>query len=404
MSSSIRIKPLLHSLKLQIIAMQFVFLLPFIFFSQFIIAQIPFSIKEDRINLGKIENWRNDTAWFYIQNTSNRAWYLLPKHLGMADFQLIYSRRLVNPDELAPIGIVHYTEKEGIFKIKTSVYISSWDEPIDLTYTGNILSFHPNALVACPTVNGPNSEEIITAKIEKNLKKDKREEVPENIEVDEYNFEDSFVEEDELLVQRDEEIKETFNDAFSSNAPINNIILVLDKSRSMAAENKMSRLKASIIKLIYALREQDQITVLTYSRVVKIPISSNHNASKSELVQVVNDLKADGGSYGNKAMTEAFEIARKSRVRDGNNAIILATDGKFNDRDFSEEDLYKEAKRASRYGISLSGIAFGEDPRALDFLKILSESGRGTYVEVESQMDSDQMIIDMINTLSKNLQ
>jgi len=365
-------------------------------------AQNVYQLKPSKIQLGKVENWKNDTMWFELSNTGDKPWFILPQHYGL-EFQLIHTRQMIQPGYSTRLGIVYYTEEEGPFKLKIPVYINVLDESIDLKITGIIRSIDPNALVQCPTVNRPptlNPKPVVND-TEPLATLDPKEEKTEEIE-DTYAFEDSFVKDevtDETATKWPKENSDD-PDAFSVGAPANSIVLLLDKSRSMGANGKMEALKSSVGKLINALRPQDQITIITYSRVVKIPLLADDNASKERMYHIVSQLSAEGGSYGGKGMMKAFDLAKKYRLTDGNNAIIVATDGKFNDREITENDLFKEAQRHSRRGITVSGLAFGEDPRAVEFLKALSDNGKGKCIEVQKVSDSERMILQLVKELS----
>lgn len=377
-------------------------LIPFLILFTCIQAQSAYELKPSKIQLGKVENWKNDTMWFELYNTGEKPWFILPQHYGR-EFQLIHSSQNIQPGYSTRLGVIYYTEEEGSFKLNISVYINILNESIELKVTGLIRSIDPNALVQCPTVNRPPTllAKPVVNKTDPVVTLESNEEETEEIE-DTYAFEDSFLEE-EAAEETEPKLPEKDSDdpdAFSPDAPANNIVLLLDKSRSMGANGKMEALKSSVGKLINALRPQDQITIVTYSRVVKIPLLADDNASKEHMYQIVDQLSAEGGSYGGKGMMKAFDLAKKYRLTDGNNAIIVATDGKFNDREITEGDLYKEAQRHSRRGITVSGLAFGEDPRAVAFLKSLSDSGKGQCIEVQKVTDSDRMILQLVKELS----
>lgn len=366
-------------------------------------AQEVYTLQPSKIKLGKIDNWKNDTLWFELANTGDRPWFILPQHYGR-EFQLIYSRQTIQPGYAARVGVIYYTEVEGSFKLKIPVYLNLINEPIELMVSGNIRSIDPEALVQCPTVNRPPTLQPTTvlAKSEENREVKATEEEEEEEEVDNYAFEEIFVEEETPAFAEQESVAETMDDpdAFAPNAPANNIVLLLDKSRSMGSGGKMEALKSSIGKLIDALRPQDQITIITYSRVVKIPLLADDNASKDRMHQIVDELNAVGGSYGGKGMMKAFDLAKKYRLTEGNNAIILATDGKFNDREITEEDLFKKARHHSRRGIKVSGLAFGNDPRAVDFIQELADNGKGECIQVQEVSDSERMILQLVKDLS----
>ncbi|WP_199233783.1 VWA domain-containing protein [Pedobacter sp. HMWF019] len=55
----------------------------------------------------------------------------------------------------------------------------------------------------------------------------------------------------------------------------------------------------------------------------------------------------------------AYQIAREHFIKQGNNRIILATDGDFNVGASSDEDMEKLVANEKNSGISLSVLGFG---------------------------------------------
>lgn len=368
-------------------------------------SQDVYRLSPKEYRLGKIENWQNDTLWFTLTNTSQSEWYILPQFYSR-DYQVIHSRTPVQAGRSARIGIVYYTEYRGEFDLKIPIYINTLYEKIELRVKGNIRSIDPRALVQCPTIN--HRPEEVASKEEERVQVFNVGEEESDKAQEEYAFEEEFIEEEELEDSEGEsEIQalplrqKNDPDAFRSDAIPNNIVLVLDRSRSMNEQNKMDQLKLSLEKLIRALRPQDRITMISYSRSIEVHCEGWGGDQKNEMIKMVQGLSAEGGSYGSKGMDMAYKMVAKYRIPEGNNAIILATDGKFNDKDFSQEKLMKKAKSMQlRYQISLSGLAYGEDPRALKFLEELSESGKGKYIPVASNKDQERMILNLVKELS----
>ncbi len=104
-------------------------------------------------DFGSISQFNNDTAFFEVTNTDNRVSYLLPTHHS-EDYLILVSSKSIAPGETMKIGIVYYTEKKGKFKETIPLYFSNSNTPIQFELSGNILSFHPFAIVKCPSMEG----------------------------------------------------------------------------------------------------------------------------------------------------------------------------------------------------------------------------------------------------------
>lgn len=164
----------------------------------------------------------------------------------------------------------------------------------------------------------------------------------------------------------------------------NHLIFIIDVSGSMKDSTKLNYLKKAMTQLISTVRPQDHITLITYNSKVKVIFSNYSGLDRQAMMKAIDTLSAKGGSNGAHSLEMAYDLAKQHFIKGGNNQIFLATDGLFNSSKISNEDLYKQsAKHQIFQGIKLSTIGFGNDEKALDFLKKLSQFGRGNFLKID---------------------
>jgi uncharacterized protein YegL len=164
----------------------------------------------------------------------------------------------------------------------------------------------------------------------------------------------------------------------------NHLIFIIDVSGSMKDSTKLNYLKMAMTQLISTVRPQDHITLITYNSKVKVIFSNYSGLDRQAMMKAIDTLNAKGGSNGAHSLEMAYDLAKEHFIKGGNNQIFLATDGLFNSSKISNEDLYKQsAKHQIFQGIKLSTIGFGNDEKALDFLKKLSQFGRGNFLKID---------------------
>lgn len=184
----------------------------------------------------------------------------------------------------------------------------------------------------------------------------------------------------------------------------NHLIFIIDVSGSMKDSTKLNYLKKAMSQLIGTVRPQDHITLITYNSKVKVIFSNYSGLDRQAMMKAIDTLSAKGGSNGAHSLEMAYDLAREHFIKGGNNQIFLATDGLFNSSKISNEDLYKQsAKHHIFQGIKLSTIGFGNDEKALDFLKKLSQFGRGNFLKIEHiPADIDVLLNEVkLQSLSK---
>ncbi len=128
-----------------------IFLLVSIFslFQLVLFSQI--SVNKSEYDFGNIEVFYNDTAFFEITNTTNKKAFILPTRPN-DDYAILISSQTIEAGETIRIGIVYYTEQKGRFNVAAPLYFSNMVNPVNFFVKGNIKSFHPYALVKCPSI------------------------------------------------------------------------------------------------------------------------------------------------------------------------------------------------------------------------------------------------------------
>ena len=189
----------------------------------------------------------------------------------------------------------------------------------------------------------------------------------------------------------------TYNNLLDENLyRPNNIIFLIDVSSSMKDSTKLPVMQKAIYFLIDAIRPNDKITIITYADSVKLLKDGINGNQKEELKNCVKKLKAKGLTKGNKAILYSLDVALKNYTENGNNQIILATDGKFR---FYSEDQQKFTSKQNHQTVLLSTIAFGNDKEALKNLKDIAHIGKGNFIHIKNIHKAEEQLI---NEIKKN--
>ena len=187
----------------------------------------------------------------------------------------------------------------------------------------------------------------------------------------------------------------------------NNLIFLIDVSFSMRKHGKIAKLKKSITTLIDVLRDFDQIGLITYNSKADTIFSSVTLSDKEAVKHEVNSLTPSGLTYGVKGIEAAYELIQGSFLAEGNNQIILATDGLFTEDHLTlnEQELLRVVRRNNKdYGIKLSVLGFGNDANGLDRMESLTVAGDGNYLEISLDHDAEfskEILIEEIKTQSR---
>jgi Ca-activated chloride channel homolog len=179
----------------------------------------------------------------------------------------------------------------------------------------------------------------------------------------------------------------------------NNLIFLIDVSGSMKDSDKLPLLKKALGTLLEPVRAIDNISIITYSDEARIVVPTTTGAEKRRVASIVDTLKAGGLTAGSKGLNEAYLLANQSYIPQGNNQIILATDGAFRVSQKDRRMIEASAKDLDR-PIVLSVVAFGNKENALDMLAGLSKLGGGSAMEVRKASQAENVLLDEIKKRS----
>jgi Mg-chelatase subunit ChlD len=168
----------------------------------------------------------------------------------------------------------------------------------------------------------------------------------------------------------------------------NNLVFLIDASGSMKDPNKLPLFVKSMRRLIEPLRSSDRVSIIVYAAQVNILAETQTGSNKTELFKVLESLKAEGITSGSAGLDKAYELIEMGYIADGNNQIILATDGAFRLSAANRKtvDAFAQSKEQP---VILSVVALGADEVALNMLKKLSEMGRGSFLHLLKDSPTD---------------
>jgi hypothetical protein len=173
----------------------------------------------------------------------------------------------------------------------------------------------------------------------------------------------------------------------------NNLVFVLDVSSSMRILGRMELLKKAMIQLTEALREADRITLITFSTAPVLRIKGVPGNQKDTLNGIIRSLSAAGATYGIRGLRYAYELAEKNFISEGNNTVIIATDGEFPQTDEHGTDIQTLIRDYLEKNIKLGVMAFGRDAEALKSMEKMAAKGAGGYMRMDGAESSPKQLL-----------
>ena len=173
----------------------------------------------------------------------------------------------------------------------------------------------------------------------------------------------------------------------------NNIVFLLDVSTSMKYNGKLELLKSSMQELTKMLRPIDKVTIIGYSSRASVILNTTSGENKDSITQKIIELKARGLTAGGKGLKLAYEKAKNEYIKNGNNQVIIATDGDFNEGD---ENVNKLAKKVKKSGLIISVIGIKAKQIPEENMKALAKLGGGNYIAINSYENACKSLVNEI--------
>ncbi|WGF92702.1 vWA domain-containing protein [Aequorivita marisscotiae] len=176
------------------------------------------------------------------------------------------------------------------------------------------------------------------------------------------------------------------------NVPPSNLVFLLDVSGSMDSPNKLPLLKAALNVLVDRLREKDKVAIVVYAGAAGLVLPPTSGAEKQLIKNAIENLRAGGSTAGGAGIELAYKIAAENFSKDGNNRVILATDGDFNvgkSSDRSMENLIEEKRKS---GVFLTCLGFGMGNYKDSKLETLADKGNGNHAYIDTMQEAQKVL------------
>jgi Ca-activated chloride channel family protein len=178
------------------------------------------------------------------------------------------------------------------------------------------------------------------------------------------------------------------------SAPANNLVFLLDVSGSMSDAAKLPLLKKALYLLVDQLREQDKVSIVVYAGAAGLVLPTTSGANKQAIKEVIERLDAGGSTAGGEGIQLAYATALSSFIANGNNRVILATDGDFNVGVSSEGDLIRLIESKRNEGVFLSVLGFGTGNLQDGKMEKIADRGNGNYNYIDNELEAKKVLID----------
>jgi len=180
----------------------------------------------------------------------------------------------------------------------------------------------------------------------------------------------------------------------TQNLPASNLVFLVDVSGSMDEPDKLPLVKSSLKLLVDQLRPQDKVALVVYAGSAGLVLPSTAGDEKMKIKDAIDQLDAGGSTAGGEGIELAYTTAESNFVKEGNNRVILCTDGDFNVGISSEDGLQRLIEKKRRSGIFLSVLGFGTGNYQDGKMQLLADKGNGNHNYIDNINEAKRVFVN----------
>lgn len=168
-----------------------------------------------------------------------------------------------------------------------------------------------------------------------------------------------------------------------------NFGLVLDRSGSMAEDNKIDQLRDAVKRIVDQMDPNDFVSVVAFDSQTEVLVSSQMAHDKAGIKHQVDRLKARSTTEMAPALQAGLAEVQKQQGPGRINRLLLLTDGHPTDE---EQDSVQVGKEAGRGGIPVIALGLGDDWNESFLQQVVSWSGAEGLVDyIATAQDTDRI-------------
>jgi len=179
----------------------------------------------------------------------------------------------------------------------------------------------------------------------------------------------------------------------TESLPPNNLVFLLDVSGSMMSPDKLPLVKDALALLVEQMRPIDRVAIVVYAGSAGLVLPSTPGSEKAAILEAIQQLEAGGSTAGGEGIKLAYKIAKENFNDEGNNRVILATDGDFNVGITGDGELEQLIEEKRNDDIFLTVLGFGTGNIKDSKMELLADKGNGNYAYVDSLSEARKVLV-----------
>ncbi|WP_201977712.1 vWA domain-containing protein [Hymenobacter rubidus] len=179
----------------------------------------------------------------------------------------------------------------------------------------------------------------------------------------------------------------------TAKLPPANLVFLVDVSGSMDSPDRLPLVQAGLKLLVKQLRPQDHVALVAYAGAAGLVLPPTPGSQPQAILDAIERLQAGGSTAGGAGLRLAYSTAKQSFNKEGNNRVILATDGDFNVGESSDAAMEQLIVDQRETGIFLTVLGCGRGNLRDARMETLADKGNGNYAYLDNLDEAGRVLV-----------
>jgi len=176
----------------------------------------------------------------------------------------------------------------------------------------------------------------------------------------------------------------------------NNFVFLIDSSGSMSSQDKGDMAIRSFKLLAETLTAEDRVSIVTYSGDSRVVLASCEGDKYKKICNALDSIEFGGGTNGSGGITAAYKQAEKNFIENGNNRVIIASDGDMNLGVTSNAGLTDLIAEKKESGVFLTVLGYGSGNYSDANMESIADAGNGNYYYIDCIDEANRVLVDKL--------
>jgi Ca-activated chloride channel family protein len=135
------------------------------------------------------------------------------------------------------------------------------------------------------------------------------------------------------------------------------------------------------------------VAIVVYAGAAGLVLPPTSGADKATILAAIDRLEAGGSTAGGAGIRLAYDVAKEHFDPEGNNRVILATDGDFNVGVSSDAEMVRLIEQRREEGTFLTVLGFGTGNLKDSKMEQMADKGNGHYAYIDSFREARKVFV-----------